>query len=186
MMFGSQCVRSWSSTQSAVAVSSGLVHLDASLVAGSRVEVSAAGVTSSAATGENGGATRTALTAPPDNAPTWSSNAGGQLTTAGCDLVCWGGGDHTATWTPTTTGGLPGIGSPTTPLEVALKTPSTGEGYALRMGAGTGALFRTSLGLSNPLVRLRSADFSFGIGSGCTVTDSRLTVVGVVRFSCSR
>jgi len=40
------------------------------------------------------------------------------------------------------------------------------------MGAGTGALFRTSLGLSNPLVRLRSADFSFGIGSGCTVTDS--------------
>ena len=156
----------------AVAVSSGLVNLDASLVAGSRVEVSAAGVTSSAATGENGGATRTALTAPPDSAPTWSSNSGGQLTAAGCELVCWGGGDRTSTWTPTTTDGLPGIGSPTTPLEVALKTPSTGEGYALRMGAGTGALFRPGLGLSNPLLRLRSADFGFGIGAGCSVTDS--------------
>ena len=155
-----------------LSVSGGLVHLDSSLVAASRVEVSAAGTTASAATGENDGTMRTSQTAPPDSAVTWSDTGSGQLTTAGCDLVCWGGGATSGTWTPTTANGLPGIGSPSNPLEVALKTPSAGGGYALRMGSGQGALFRPALGLSNPILRLRSSDFTFGISDTCTVTDA--------------
>lgn len=155
-----------------VSVSGGLVHLDASLVAASRVDVAAAGTTASAATGENAGTTRTARTAPPDTALTWTSSDSGQLTGAGCDLVCWGGGATSGTWQPTTVDGLPGIGGPGNPVEVALKTPSAGGGFALRVGSGAGALFREGLGLANPLLRLRTADFSFGVAPDCTVANS--------------
>lgn len=155
-----------------VSVSGGLVHLDASLVAASRVEVSAAGTTASSAGGENAGTVRTALVAPPDAGPTWSGTGSGQLTTAGCAVVCWGGGSYSGTWTPSTGGGLPAIGSSSNPLEVALQTPSATGGYALRMGSGQGALRRTSLGLDPSILRLRSADFTYGISSSCTVSDA--------------
>lgn len=173
----------------AVSVSGALLHLDSALVTGSRVDLSAAGVTASAATGENDGTTRTALTAPPDTAPTWSSTGDGQLSTAGCLLVCWGGGAWFGSWTPTTVDGLPGVGRPDAPVEVALKTPSAGGGYALRMGVGSGAVMRPGLGLDNPVLRVRAAEFGAGIGSGCTVgaggTGLRLSAGGWARTTAA-
>lgn len=153
----------------AVSVSGALMNLDASLVTGSRVDLTAAGVTASAATGENNGTTRTATTAPPDTAATWSSTGDGQLSPAGCLVACWGGGSVHGSWTPTTADGLPGVGASSAPVEVALKTPSAGGGYALRVGMGGGAVLRSELGLDNPVLRLRAGEFGPGIGSGCTV-----------------
>jgi prepilin-type N-terminal cleavage/methylation domain-containing protein len=148
-----------------VAISGGLAHLEASLVTASRVDAAAAATTATAATGENAGTARTAFSAPPDLGATWSPRDAGSLTTAGCALACWGGGEYSGTWRPTTTNGLPGIGSPTNPLEVALKAPSASEGDALRMGSGTNPLFRPELALANPILKLRSSDFTYGITS---------------------
>ncbi|GHJ58759.1 hypothetical protein NOK12_12770 [Nocardioides sp. OK12] len=153
----------------AVSVSGALTDLDASLVAGSRVDLAAAGVTATAATEENNGTTRTALTAPPDVAPTWTSTGEGRLSPAGCLVACWGGGSFYGSWKPTTSDGLPGVGTPTAPVEVALKTPSAGGGYALRMGMGSGAVLRPSLGLANPVLRVRAGEFGSGIGADCSV-----------------
>lgn len=156
----------------AVSASGGLIDLDASLVASSRVEMSAAGLTASAGTGESGGTARTSGTAPPDTVLGFGSTAAGQLTSAGCALVCWGGGQPFGTWQPTTTDGLPGIGSSTSPVEVSLKTPSATEGFALRMGMGSGAVFLPDRGLANPVLRLRSGDFSSGVAPDCTVAST--------------
>lgn len=156
----------------AVSVSGALTDLDASLVAGSRVDLAAAGVTATAATGENNGTTRTALTAPPDVAPTWTSTGEGRLSPAGCLVACWGGGTFYGSWRPTTIDGLPGVGTANAPVEVALKTPSAGGGHALRMGMGSGAVLRPGLGLANPVLRLRAGEFGSGIGAGCTVDGS--------------
>lgn len=156
----------------AISVSGGLIDLDASLVASSRVDMSAAGLTASAGTGESGGTARTGGTAPPDTALGFGTLGAGQLTSAGCQLVCWGGGEPFGTWQPTTSNGLPGIGSNTSPVEVSLKTPSASEGYALRMGVGTDAVFLPDRGLANPVVRLRSGDFASGIGVDCSVSSA--------------
>lgn len=156
----------------AVSAGGGLIDLDASLVASSRVDMSAAGVTASAGTGENGGTARTSGTAPPDTTLDFGSLAAGQLTSAGCDLVCWGGGQPFGTWAPTTANGLPGIGTSSSPVEVSLKTPSAAEGFALRMGAGDGAVFLPDRGLANPVLRLRSGDFGSGVAAGCSVSST--------------
>lgn len=156
----------------AVSVSGGLIDLDASLVASSRVDMSAAGLTASAGTGESGGTARTGGTAPPDTALGFGTLAGGQLTTAGCQLVCWGGGQPFGAWQPTTSNGLPGIGTSTSPVEVSLKTPSATGGFALRMGVGAGAALLPDRGLANPVVRLRSGDFASGVSSSCTVSSA--------------
>lgn len=156
----------------AVSVIGGLLNLQATLIAGSKVDATAAGVTATTGTGDSGGSGRTAFSAPPDVAATWSSLGGGSLTAAGCDLVCWGGAQPYGVWTPTTAGGLPGIGSPPSPVEATLKTPSTSEGYALRMGAGSGASMRSELGLMTSVLRLRSSDFANGVASDCSVSSS--------------
>lgn len=157
----------------AVSVSGALTDLEASLVAGSRVEVAAAGLSASLGTGESGATTRASAVAPPDSAVPFSPSPGGQLTAAGCALVCWGGSRHSpGTWTPTTASGLPGIGTPDSPVEVALEAPSDPGDRALEVGAGPGAAYLRDLEVAQPLLRLRSGDFSPGIGSTCSVDSS--------------
>jgi len=151
----------------AVTTVGGLLHLDASLVAGSRVEAAASGISASAGTGESAGTVRTATVAPPDTAPTWSTLGEGRLTPAGCDVVCWGGGQYYGSWTPRTTDGLPGIGTSASPVQVALKTPSAGGGNALLVGAGSAPAFLPDLGLSNPVAVMRAGEFGSGVSSSC-------------------
>lgn len=155
-----------------VSMSAGLVHLDTSLVAASRVDVAAAAVTASAATGENAGGTRATATSPPDDSLTWSTSTAGQLTSDGCALVCWGPSAPSGSWQPSTIDGLPSMGTPTNPLEVALRGPDPGVGQALQFGPGPTPLFRPDLGLTGSLVSMRPSDFGFGIAPDCHVTDA--------------
>lgn len=140
-----------------ISVAGGLLRLDSSVVASSRVQMSGAGLTATASTGENEGTTRTSASAPPSGPVTWSTSSGDQLIGDGCEVVCWGGGDHDV-WDPITDDGLPGIGSPTDPVDIALKTPSTIGGFALRVGMGEDPDWMPGLGVSNPLVRMRQGD----------------------------
>ncbi|NYD57668.1 hypothetical protein BKA08_001906 [Nocardioides marinisabuli] len=150
----------------AVSATGALLHLDASLVASSRVDLAGAGLTASAGTGENAGTTRATGTAPPDTALTWSSSTSNDLIGTDCVVVCWGGGETSGTWTPATADGLPGIGTPTAPVGVALKTPSAGAGFALRVGMGDSPDYLPGLGVTNPLVRMRDGDVTSGM-TGC-------------------
>ena len=149
-----------------ITVTGGLLHLDASLVASSRVEAAAAGITATAGTGENAGTARTSGTAPPATLMEWTSTDDGELLGSGCQVLCWGRGTHEGLWEPRTAGGLPGIGSSGSPVHVALKNPGTG-GYALRIGMGQDPGYLPGLGLANPLVRMKAADVSSDVTSGC-------------------
>lgn len=149
-----------------VSVAGGLLHLDASLVASSRVEAAAAGLTASAGTGQNAGTTRTSGTAPPTGPLEWTSTDDGELLGTSCQVVCWGRGEHSGIWTPRTADGLPGIGAAGSPVQVALKTPGEG-GFALRIGMGQDPGYLPGLGLANPLVRMKAADVSAGVTAGC-------------------
>lgn len=149
-----------------ISVAGGLLRLDSSVVASSRVQMSGAALTASASTGENEGTTRASASVPPTAPVTWSSSSRNQLFGDSCAviIVCWGGGEHDV-WEPVTDDGMPGIGGPTDPVYVALKSPSDG-GFALRVGMGQSPDWMPDLGISNPLLRMREGDVSSGM-LGC-------------------
>lgn len=149
-----------------ITLAGGRIGLDASLTYASRATAVLSSTTTGISTGQQAGGAGVALSAPPEATAVAQTLGANSLDTSGCSLACWGG-TRTSPVGVTSVGGLPAVGSPTSPVQASVRD-MTNRGITL--GGGAGAQYRSDRALTGPLVRLDNGSGIDGEGGSGTRT----------------
>ncbi|TIC78909.1 type II secretion system protein [Nocardioides sp. GY 10127] len=157
-----------------LSVQAGILHLSAGLSYTSTASAALTSLNAGVSGGSQADGASVNLASPPSVSAAAGTASAGQLTTAGCSLVCWGS-TSTSAVSVNADAAAPSVGSPGAPVNVAIGHDGSGA-TALKVGAGSGALIDPALLLSGPLVSVVDPVSGSGTGSDCSVTTSGTTI----------
>lgn len=149
-----------------VTLSAGVLNMAGSLTYASTANANLAGVAAGLATGEQRTGATASRSAPPASSAAVVTDAQDSLTTAGCEIACWGS-SRVNMGELSVVDGLPVAGSPTSPMQALVTDRGSHEGVSF--GNSTAADYRPGLDLAPPLLRLHTfaTAAASGISSGC-------------------